>query len=788
MAPTKPPVCTAELVMLAHARLPPAQRPPCSDLHLVWLLVGQEVGDQLSKRRGVRLEGLGDLILTVDGIRLIKGGHLRGARPAHPLNLASIAKAAASRHVSSSAASRDGVARCVRAVIGELQRLAQRRRLASLALRPVGSVCSRKARSETEEGVDLLVEDGFQCSTALAWDKNLLNSGQPFGSRTRGFRQDDRCRSRAAVEPPAYRGRGKACKPQETVDAAKAAAFVRARAYERHGPDGLSLVARCLGAVGLVQGGAVDTIILKNALEDAGVASTAEERRVLLSDPSVRGVEKAMAHANALSCERRLIIDEAWAELRQRHHERELARRKGARKDGGGIEEHVVAVALLKQRVDGDWHPAVKSGRAPEEAVVARLLAFLDVDEAACTTCSRSQFRAALARLSASFASDDDFDAAVKSCWKLEASSKPFVAPARKERPPRPVTVAWPSPPPAEEAEEEAPVTGFYADDDETYEGLPSRVAIEALEELCLLVYAPVCDATEFRRRLGGPPDEVGLEDLSRRLRRRAVSTDLAVSARRASCLAGVAVEAGGSNVDAVHAALAALFGRDKSTLQRNRRPLANASSASLRKALLDVDPDALMEADAFVERFQQHRLPCQARHVRAAVAAACRASGLPRPAAALGERDWASPATLLELCRGGAMTARRALLVERAFAILTRRLGTDTPPASKLASALPNAPVALAPPPPTRALFLEAVGGPRQRVDCNTFRAFFEDLSPAIEGDAAFARLLANAWDVAAWPASGEDVAEDEVPEPDADDDGQRGPVEDRYYTSSRQ
>ena len=146
------------------------------------------------------------------------------------------------------------------------------------------------------------------------------------------------------------------------------------------------------------------------------------------------------------------------------------------------------------------------------------------------------------------------------------------------------------------------------------------------------------------------------------------------------------------------------------------------------------------------------------------------------------------SPAALLELCRGGAMTARRALLVERAFGILTRRLGTDHPPASKLASALPNAPVALAPPPPTRALFLEAVGGPRQRVDFNTFRAFFEDLSPAIEGDAAFARLLANAWDVAAWPASGEDVAEDEVPEPDADDDGQRGPVEDRYYTSGRQ
>ena len=92
-----------------HARprsLPPNQRPPCGDMHLVWLLIGKELGDQLSKRRGVRLEGLGDIILTVDGIRLVKGGNLRGARPAHPLNLAAIAKAANARGVCSSAASR----------------------------------------------------------------------------------------------------------------------------------------------------------------------------------------------------------------------------------------------------------------------------------------------------------------------------------------------------------------------------------------------------------------------------------------------------------------------------------------------------------------------------------------------------------------------------------------------------------------------------------------------------------------------------------------------------------
>ena len=40
--------------------------------------------------------------------------------------------------------------------------------------------------------------------------QNLQSTGQPFGSRVSGFRQDDRARSRATVAPPVYRGRGKA--------------------------------------------------------------------------------------------------------------------------------------------------------------------------------------------------------------------------------------------------------------------------------------------------------------------------------------------------------------------------------------------------------------------------------------------------------------------------------------------------------------------------------------------------------------------------------------------------
>ena len=60
-----------------------------------------------------------------------------------------------------------------------------------------------------------------------------------------------------------------------------------------------------------------------------------------------------------------------------------------------------------------------------EEAVVTRLLAFLDIDETSCSECTRQQFRASLARLSASYDNDDAFDKAVKGCWKLAAATKP---------------------------------------------------------------------------------------------------------------------------------------------------------------------------------------------------------------------------------------------------------------------------------------------------------------------------------------------------------------------------
>ena len=127
---------------------------------------------------------------------------------------------------------------------------------------------------------------------------------------------------------------------------------------------------------------------------------------------------------------------------------------------------------------------------------------------------------------------------------------------------------------------------------------------------------------------------------------------------------------------------------------------------------------------------------------------------------------------------------------MSRAFDLLTKRLGEPII-ASKLAALLPGAPISNKPAPPARQAFLEAVGGARARVSIDTFRAVFEDLSSGIEGDAAFAQLLANCWDVAPWPATADAVEEEaSFPEFDEDDDSQRGLPEDRYLstTGSRQ
>ena len=187
------------------------------------------------------------------------------------------------------------------------------------------------------------------------------------------------------------------------------------------------------------------------------------------------------------------------------------------------------------------------------------------------------------------------------------------------------------------------------------------------LDELRLVVYEPVCDATEFRRRLGGPPDVLGLEDLARRLRRRAASADTG----RLRAEGGSVVRGGRGvrgrrhvySVDDFHRELAVLFGRDRDTILQTRRPLATAPSSSLPKGAGGRRSKRLMEADQFIELFDKAHIGCQARHVRAAVARAGRR--VYRNAGRLGRARLGLASMLCwELCRGGPLNARRSKLV----------------------------------------------------------------------------------------------------------------------------
>ena len=56
--------------MRAHAKYDPGDRPSVRDMATIWALVGVEVGRQLLKRRGVRLEGVGTVVLTSRGVVL----------------------------------------------------------------------------------------------------------------------------------------------------------------------------------------------------------------------------------------------------------------------------------------------------------------------------------------------------------------------------------------------------------------------------------------------------------------------------------------------------------------------------------------------------------------------------------------------------------------------------------------------------------------------------------------------------------------------------------------------
>ena len=85
--------------MRAHAKYDPGDRPSVRDMATIWALVGVEVGRQLLKRRGVRLEGVGTVVLTSRGVVLQRERRAseealgEGARPTIPRRRAARARA-----------------------------------------------------------------------------------------------------------------------------------------------------------------------------------------------------------------------------------------------------------------------------------------------------------------------------------------------------------------------------------------------------------------------------------------------------------------------------------------------------------------------------------------------------------------------------------------------------------------------------------------------------------------------------------------------------------------------
>ena len=804
--------------MRAHAKYDPGDRPSVRDMATIWALVGVEVGRQLLKRRGVRLEGVGTVVLTSRGVVLQRERRAseeapgEGARPGAALGLAAVAAAAGAAGVERASATRGAVAETARRVLAELVRCGDRRQVGRLALRPVGCLYSRAASREADEGVGLAVDAAFRARTARAWDANVRAGAPAYGGARRGFRGDDRALSdrRARGAPPAYETHRRALKPKAAaVGAGAAAAALRRRAVAAHGPDGLCVLARCLRAAAAAAGG-VDAGVVEHALRDGGVDATAAEAAAALGDArTCRAAEKALAAPGALSEERRAVIDAAWAELAALHAFRADAAVRGARRDGSAVSGDAVPLALLRERVDGDWHAHVRGGLAPEDAVVAKLLGHLEVAErTGGADVPRAAWRACLARLSGAYDDDDAFEADVRACWKLKGDARPRRRAAEDDFPVPPTRTAWAAPPPraarpprddddvaaagaggarARGAGDSAGAGGAWAygaADPAGAGGLESAAAVAALDDLRKLVYEPPCGAGELRRRLGASAagdDALGEADLAARLRSRAAALRSKLGGRGARRLAAAAVDAAGRGgavaPAALGRALAAFFGGDADARRADARdPLRRlrADCGALRRALRAAAPAAALDADRAAALFADAGLRCTAQEARDVVAAVARRSGGAGAAVALGERAAATPREIVAAARRGGMGPRRAALVARVFDVVSARGGTELT-ARTLAHQYRGA---------APAKLVADFGGTRARVDRAAFVEYYEDVSPTVDGDFHFAAALGAAWDVAPWPS-----AADENADPDDDDDdsassrGSRAGVVDRFW-----
>lgn len=513
---------------------------PCKEVARVWRLVGEEVGAQLSRGRGVRIE---------DGLSLIgRNGSVAIAEQAHRLSYEPVR----------SCLSRLEAAACVRHVVAELKKRARRRISTELFLRPVGVLYAAK-----DGKIALSVYEDFE--------KRLVKKETTFS------------RKKMPPPPPYSSCVGKKKRANEEQPTFQ---NVRFKLVQRYGADALCVLGRTLS----VWDGDV-----KTTMEELGIQLTPPEH-ALFSREECDDVEKALAVSSAYSLERRQVIERAWRELCVSKSRVDDSKIKGARPEGGVVEIEYIPLAFLERRCTGccRW---LKPSMAEDQAI-ARLLCHLE-PAGSPPTVSRQNWRNAHLRLSAAFEKkDEDFAVWLLRLWGLADTTTTKKKRIETNFTPKAPSVAWPIA--AEPAGVVLEDDGYLRDEDETV-SLPhhSEESSELLNEdedddptarldafvaLRPMIYSPSCDFAEFCSRLDvgclSVPTSLLIDDAVRRIERRARS--LGIGGGRWSAfddlnrmLSAATGDSEKTNLKPLHERFVAIFGRSQDQIRADFGPFA---------------------------------------------------------------------------------------------------------------------------------------------------------------------------------------------------------------------
>lgn len=576
MRPKSEVVCTAELAMRAAATMTMS----CGQITRIWRLLGLDISSQLSRCRGVKLEGLGTVAVTAEGVVLQQRGATssRGSGPAGAINYTSICPPGS--------CSRSEAARGVRAIIGELKKCARCHEVGELWLRPVGKLKTRGG------DVELIINEDFAETAAKTWNDQLVSKRRGCVGQLATFRGDDRCfaRRRHKVEPPpAYAS--VVGKKYFNFDPRTGASSqnVRRRLTQRHGPDALCVFGRALAAS---EG---DT---RAAMEDCGLElSTAEEYAL---GRGLREVERSLAVDGALSTARRHAIDRSWRALCVDYSRVDSAKTRGAPAEGGWVEVEKLPLFFVTRRCRADWHPHVVHGLLTEDRAVARIVGHLEPNRNDVVT--RNSWRATHARLSAAFeGTDEAFELFLARLWSLPANER-----IRATAP----VFAWQQ----EQSRDETDAEHFLNDtidegalqqDTGAVMGVCDQLrhTLASFEALREVLYEPPCTTAEFEARLGfgcvAGPTLLTVNELSRRVQRRSAMLAVGWSLDHALGVCRAALGTDRVSVESLRSTLAAIFGRSAHEARAALGPFVALVPVAQKLALVR-DSDKFYDLAAF--------------------------------------------------------------------------------------------------------------------------------------------------------------------------------------------